>query len=116
MPTLKRVIGLITPYWKHVALSAFCMVMFALLSGALIWMIGPLLKTLFVAGGEAAATRLPDAAQSSNQIVSSVTGFVDGIKASLQGFIDSLIVGATPLLTLKNLCILVVIIAVARAT
>jgi len=114
MPTLRRVISQIAPYWKHVTLSAFCMVMFALLSGALIWMIGPLLRTLFVTGGES-AEKIPEISQSADGFVNNVTGFVDGIKAGLQGFIDGLIVDATPILTLKNICILVVIIAVAKA-
>ncbi|MBU1320280.1 MAG: ABC transporter ATP-binding protein/permease [candidate division Zixibacteria bacterium] len=114
MPTLRRVIRQVSPYWKHVSLSAFCMVMFALLSGALIWMIGPLLRTLFVAGVES-TENMPEISQSANGFANNVTGLVESVKVGLQGFIDSLIVDATPLLTLKNLCIVVVTIAVAKA-
>jgi subfamily B ATP-binding cassette protein MsbA len=94
------------------------MVMFALLSGALIWMIGPLLRTLFLAGGGdggVTAASLPDASASSSGIVQGVTGFIEGIKDSLQGMVDSIILGSSPLMTLRNLCIAVVILAVAKA-
>ncbi len=92
------------------------MVMFALLSGALIWMIGPLLRTLFIGGGaENPDTVGINTAASSNAVVNSVTNFITSIKVSLQGFIDSLILDPSSLVTLKNLCTLVVILAVAKA-
>ncbi len=119
MPTFRRVLSLIVPYWKHVALSAFCMVMFALLSGALIWMIGPLLNTLFTSDSNPQAilnTVQPDvAAETSSGLVRSISDFVGGIKSWLQGLVDKIIVGPTSLDTLRSLCTAVLILAVAKA-
>ena len=120
MPTLRRVIGLLAPYWKHVSLSAICMVIFSLLSGALIWMIGPLLKTLFDPGGSTSSDLVPDVAvdaatDTSSGVVSGISSFIGGIKESLQGFVNDLIFDATPFLTLKNLCIALVVIAIGKA-
>jgi subfamily B ATP-binding cassette protein MsbA len=91
------------------------MVMFALLSGALIWMIGPLLRTLFIGGVEEIDASAIDPASSSSEVVSGITDFVSGIKESLQGLVDSLILDPSSLVTLKNLCIVVVCLAVAKA-
>lgn len=118
MPTLRRVIQLIAPYWKHVILSAFCMIMFALLSGAIIWMIGPLLQTLFLGAGDSSAEAggvLPDPSSSSSGVVSDISDFISGIKDWIQGSVDGVIQGETPLVTLKNLCIVVLIMALAKS-
>ncbi len=45
-----RTLGLIRPYWRHVALSVVFTVLFTLLSGVGIWMISPFLDTLFREG------------------------------------------------------------------
>ena len=121
MPTLRRAIGLVTPYWKHLILSALCMVMFAILSGALIWMIGPLLKTLFLGTAESSAElinstgALPEGGSSSSGIIGSINDFIAGLRGSIQGFVDGLIQDDTPLLTLKNLCIVILFIAIAKS-
>ncbi len=121
MPSLRRVISFLKPYWKHVVLSALCMVIFALLSGALIWMIGPLLKTLFLGEADTAVSMLntPDAlasgADAGDGIVREINNFIHGIKESMQSGVNSLIEGETSLLTLRNLCIVVLIIALAKS-
>jgi len=121
MPSLRRVVSFLKPYWKHVVLSAFCMVMFALLSGALIWMIGPLLKTLFLGDAVTGVAMLDtqDAVgtgvESSSGIIKEINDFIYGIKEAMQNGVDSLIEGDNPLLTLRNLCILVLVIALAKS-
>jgi subfamily B ATP-binding cassette protein MsbA len=94
--------------------------MFAVLSGALIWMIGPLLKTLFLGTAESSAElinssgALPEG-ESSGGIIGSINDFIGGLRGSIQGFVDGLIQDDTPLLTLKNLCIVVFFIAIAKS-
>lgn len=121
MPSLKRVISFLKPYWKRVVLSAICMAMFALLSGALIWMIGPLLKTLFLgeADTEVAMLDTPDAlaagADAGDGLVKEINDFIHGIKGAMQSGVNSLIEGETPLLTLRNLCVVILIIALTKS-
>lgn len=48
MKYYRRGLRYLKPYWKHTVVSIISMVIFASLSGALIWMVGPLAGTLFV--------------------------------------------------------------------
>ena len=43
----RKILNYLLPYWKYMLVSAISMIIFALLSGAMIWLLGPLMGTLF---------------------------------------------------------------------
>lgn len=51
MKTYYRVLSYIKPYWKHLTISVFCSMLYAMLSGATIYLTIPLLESLFEKDG-----------------------------------------------------------------
>ncbi len=47
MSLLRRTFSYLKPYWRHIVISSLSAALYALLSGLLIWLAGPLLMTLF---------------------------------------------------------------------
>jgi subfamily B ATP-binding cassette protein MsbA len=65
-----RLLPHLRPFFKHLFFSVFFSILFALFSAALVWLLGPLVKTLFVSGaaGPAPEQSFPDAAGAMGQI------------------------------------------------
>ncbi len=113
---------LIRPYWMRLVISSLSAMMYAVLSGALIWMIGPLLGTLFSTGegGLSDLARLaeptaqvetiadPDAAKT---LLQTILDTPEKIKIWIKEQVNSLIVRETKPDTLLRICWATLIIA-----
>ncbi|MFH1699253.1 MAG: ABC transporter ATP-binding protein [Candidatus Zixiibacteriota bacterium] len=116
---------LIRPYWFRLIVSSLSAMMFAVLSGALIWMIGPLLGTLFSAdGGDLtglSGLTTPPAIIESVENPETAKGFIDKIletpeeiKIWIKAQIDSVIVRPDKTDTLVRICWVTLLIAVSK--
>jgi ABC-type multidrug transport system fused ATPase/permease subunit len=131
-----RTFSALKPYWKHLLTASSSAAFHAVFSGLMIWMIGPLLMTLFQVGTLPGVGTLPtETYQQAAPVpgepvpgepvpgepvseVSSVAvdaeGWLYQMKAVLKGWIDSLVTGDTRNDTLVNFCILILVIALVK--
>jgi len=117
----RKIIAYLFPYWKHLLISMISMIIFALLSGAMIWLLGPLMATLF--GQEAGLTALDSNMSSTVQTEQTsdqsdgqrLIGGFERFREGLKNFVNSLIIADTKHNTLKNLCIAIILIALGKS-
>lgn len=109
--------------------SSVSMILFALLSGALIWLIGPLMSTLFEYNSPFGVTQtiqqtpppqqLEQSSQSQQAEQASegqrIVGGFEKLRESMKNFVNSLIISNTKTKTLRNLCIAVFLIAIGKS-
>lgn len=111
-----RVVAYIKPYWKHLAISVICTVLFTAFSGATVWMLTPLMKTLFTSE---AATSLPQGADGGTQksAIEELSGQPLGL-AKLKGLFKAktyaLLVSESKLDSLKRLCLAILLVIFLR--
>jgi len=103
---LKRFLSYIRPYALSLAVSVAATLVYVLLSAALIWLIGPLVNTLFGGQGGAwgAVTSGADA----------VGGQWTNIKELLTSWLDRLVRQGDALSTLVRLCWIIVVISLLK--
>jgi subfamily B ATP-binding cassette protein MsbA len=96
------------------------MILFALLSGALVWLIGPLMATLFEydsmhMGVE--QVKADDSADSGKKSGDGqiIIGGVERLREKIKVNINALIVSDTKTKTLRNLCLVLLLIALAKS-
>jgi len=104
MPVFRRLLNYVRPYTKHLAVALVCLVGYTSFSGAMLYMVKPLFKYLFA--GQAAMMAPP--------VESAQTGLFDAMKARLDSFIDGLIAAPTMMGTLEHICILIVVVTLAK--
>ncbi len=118
MNLYRRTFSVLKPYWKQLLTASTSAALYALLSGLLVWMLGPLLMVLFqVDSAIPGMSSLSDAAPA----VPAATGFVDnisawfaGVREALRGWIDSLVTADSRSAMLVNFCILAMVVVVAK--
>lgn len=121
MSLYRRVIDYLLPYWKHILLSAFSMFFFALLSGALVWLMGPLMSTLFetdnyaMVSGEAVPADTASGASGDFSEGQKIASGFDSLRERMKEFVNSLIIADSKIDTLANLCVAVVLIALFKS-
>ncbi len=101
-------------------ISAVSMIIFALLSGALIWLIGPLMGTLFGSGSGYGITEQVEqvSPDQENADISEGQRIVSGfakLRESIKEFVNDLVIADTKIGTLQNLCIVIVFIALGKS-
>jgi len=102
---LKRFFKYIRPYAPQLAASVTATMVYVVLSAALIWMIGPLIKTLF--GGEQVwGAAVPDGG--------SVGGSWESIKTWVQTWLERLVRRDDPLSTLVRVCWIVIALSLIK--
>ncbi len=115
-----RSFSYLRPYVGKLIVASISAALFALFSGLLVWMVGPLLTTLFntselslfgMENPSAVAPAVPGS-DSTGVVVplGGFTGAVAGIKESMKGWIDSLVGGGDRQNTLVMFCVLILII------
>jgi subfamily B ATP-binding cassette protein MsbA len=125
MKLLLRTFSFLKPYYKQLITASLSAALHAVLSGALVWMVGPLLMTLFevdnLPGGTTATEQVapltPGAEGMTPEADSgaqSLTGAVGSLKQTMKGWIDSLVEAPTRQQTLFNFCLWIVILVVGR--
>ncbi|KAB2844125.1 MAG: ABC transporter ATP-binding protein, partial [Melioribacteraceae bacterium] len=84
MKTYFKILDYVKPYWKHLGISIFCTILYALLNGASVYLTIPLLETLFNKGSVAQTTELNSADTPQNivpeELNETITSFTDDIK------------------------------------
>ncbi|MEW5700808.1 MAG: ABC transporter ATP-binding protein [Candidatus Zixiibacteriota bacterium] len=106
---LLRFLAYARPYWRHLLVSMLATVCFVILSAALIWLVGPLVGTLFgthvsVPGGIA----LPASGLGGSE------GVLARIKAAVLGWMHDLVVRPDPVATLARLCAAILMISLLK--
>jgi subfamily B ATP-binding cassette protein MsbA len=101
-----RVVAYIRPYWRHLAVSIICTVLFTLFSGAAVWMLTPLMRAVFLSEqASLPAQELEDGAKET--AVERLSGRDLGLakmKSLMKAKTYALLVGQNKLDTLKRLC------------
>ncbi|HSG98876.1 MAG TPA: ABC transporter transmembrane domain-containing protein, partial [candidate division Zixibacteria bacterium] len=107
-----RTLAFIRPYWGRLFAASTSAMLYSFLSALMIWMIGPLLMTLFnlssmqLSGadqGAALETVAPEA-------VGALTAFKESLKAAVNGLVQ----GDSNADTLLNFCLLVLIVVILK--
>ena len=80
MKTYFRILKFVKPYWKHLTASVFCTILFALLSGASVYLSIPLLETLFQESSGDILQTIPAVQDSGG---SAFDWFTDGVESIL---------------------------------
>ncbi len=118
MNLYKRTITAIIPFWKQLLTASLSAAIHAILSGMLVWMVGPLLMTLFQVGGVEnqvdSVIEQPLDPSATSEIVKDLTGSVDTFKEVMKNWINELVLSDTRQNTLIKFCWLIMIIVVGK--
>ncbi len=120
-----RTFSAIKPYWKHLVTASSSAAIHAVFDGVLIWMIGPLLMTLFQVSTsdimgtapvevEQHAEQIPGVAGELGGVVEETAGGLYAVKDAFKDWIDQLVQGADRTDTLFNFCALILIVSLTK--
>jgi ABC-type multidrug transport system fused ATPase/permease subunit len=118
----KRTFGAIKPYWKQLAVASASAALHALFSGLLVWMVGPLLTTLFQVqdvtgfmGGQHTEVVAPSVpGTQSGGFLGGVSQKAAEIKDAMKGWVDSLVAADTRSGMLLKFCIVIIVVVLAK--
>jgi subfamily B ATP-binding cassette protein MsbA len=100
MTTPQRVFHYVRPYWRQLALSVVCSIFFSVFSGVSLYLIIPLLETLFTGGtGPAVATATG---------TSLVPGWAAAVKETVTLWFQGIVFTGDPSRSLLNICFIIV--------
>lgn len=112
MNLYRRTFSVLVPYWRQLTVASLSAALNALLSGLLIWMVGPLLNTLFKVGGIGdVSTGSADA--STDPLGEMAKGF-DSIKEVMKAWVDSLVQAESASQMLFNFCVLIMVVVILK--
>ena len=124
MNLYRRTFSVLKFFWKQLATASVSAALYAIFSGLLIWMAGPLLMTLFqveqIPGLPQTQVEIhrsvdQDAqADSSKDVASQVTGGVVGLKETMKGWVNNLVAAETRLDTLYRFCWAILIVVLLK--
>ncbi|HVP07438.1 MAG TPA: ABC transporter ATP-binding protein [Candidatus Acidoferrum sp.] len=123
MNVYRRTFGAIKPYWKQLVIASLSAALHALFSGLLVWLVGPLMSTLFqvqdVSGLLGSQTPSATVAPSvpgatSGGFFASVSQKAGEIKEGMKGWVDSLVAGHDRSAMLVNFCVIILIVVLAK--
>ncbi len=117
MSLLGRTFSVLTGYWKQLAIASISAALHALFSGLLVWMIGPLMATLFELENSSlmsspdndtqhSAPALPGGGEIDQQLGTAFSGF----RESMKGWVGNLVESSSRQGTLINFCWLIMIV------
>ncbi|MCB2201499.1 ABC transporter ATP-binding protein/permease [bacterium] len=121
MGLYRRTFSSLRPYWKQLLIASIGAALYALLSGLLVWMAGPLLTTLFnvdptsmLSGAAESSSVTETVTQTAQNVVGDVQGGLEGIRETLKSWVESLVMEETRVDTLFRFCVIILIIVVIR--
>lgn len=121
MGLYRRTFSSLRPYWKQLLIASIGAALYALLSGLLVWMAGPLLTTLFnvdptsmLSGAAESSSVTETVTQTAKNVVGDVQGGLEGIRETLKGWVERLVMEETRVDTLFRFCVIILIIVVIR--
>ena len=112
MSLFLRVVAYVRPYWRHLVISTVCTILFTLLSGATVWLLTPLMKTVFIPD-EAASPSREVVETVRPTVVEELPGYtlkLAELKDSLKTWTYSLLIGKSKLESLKRLCLAILLV------
>jgi subfamily B ATP-binding cassette protein MsbA len=110
MSLFLRVVAYIKPYWKHLVISILCTFLFTLLSGATVWLLTPLMKTVFLAGEVSTGSEALKAKATDSALES-----LARLKTYVKSKTYALFAGQNRLDSLKRLCIAILLVIFLKA-
>ena len=125
MNLYRRTFSVLTPYWKQLITASLSAALHALLSGLLVWMVGPLMMTLFqgvelplisseTTQVQSGAPDAGDPTDNGSGAVDELSSTVSGMKHSMKSLIDGLVTTGNRQDTLLNFCWLILIVVIAK--
>jgi subfamily B ATP-binding cassette protein MsbA len=103
--TYIKILGFVKPYWKHVIITFVFTILFALMSGASVYLTIPLLSTLFQESKIEQTNVPPDA----DMTTSILPEWIQNIKEDIEVSFDNYILSGDKVDVLINICILIII-------
>lgn len=121
MNIYKRTFGAIKPYWKQLLIASVSAALNAVFSGLLVWMVGPLMSTLFqvqdVTGMMGQRTEMVAPAVPGVRgegLWAGISKKAAKVKESMKGWVDSLVAGQSRSQMLVKFCIVILIVVLAK--
>jgi subfamily B ATP-binding cassette protein MsbA len=108
MNIYRRTFSALKPYWKHLVLSTSGAAFYALLSGVLVWMAGPLLTTLFQVDS------IPLMQDSVSGSGADAGGTLGSAREYLKYVVDQIVFDPDRQKMLVNFCIAIIIVVIVR--
>ncbi len=112
MSLFLRVAAYIRPYWKHLSVAVICTILFTVFSGATVWLLTPLMKTVFTSDVVTTTNEGVDES-SPESTIEGLSGQAPGLarlKDLFQARTYSLLIGKSKLDSLKRLCFAILLI------
>lgn len=97
--TYRRILRYVRPYWKHLSVSVVCTVLFSLFSGVSIYLVIPLLDTLFYQQGAAEVVQSVPGPQ--------LPGWFDSLKETVSQSFNAFVFVGSQLDALLRICVIV---------
>jgi len=104
--TYLRILSFVKPYWKHVVISIVFSILYAILSGASIYLMIPLLDTLFQ---ESTSTQVELENSSLDGTSATIPDWLINIKEDFISWFNNYILSGDKIDILINICILIII-------
>lgn len=115
-----RTFSALKPYWKHLVTASSSAAMHSILAGVMLWMIGPLLMTLFEVqglpgmGDQGVVVQQQVETAPADSTPQDAQDWVYKLKHGVKGWIDGIVVGETRTATLLNFTLLILFVAIAK--
>jgi len=104
--TYLRILSFVKPYWKHVVISIAFSILYAILSGASIYLMIPLLDTLFQ---ESASTQMELESSSLDGTSAAIPDWLINVKEDFVLWFNNYILSGDKVDILTNICILIIL-------
>ena len=110
MNLYRRTFSALKPHWKRLVLASISSSLSSLFAALMVWMVGPLMSTLFQPG---VTTSASDPAALFGEIAGA-QGQVGDLKDKLKGFVDLIVGAPTRQDTLLNFCIAILVVVLLK--
>lgn len=107
MSTYIKILGFVKPYWKHVVITFSFTVLYAIMSGASIYLTIPLLSTIFQENRtEQVTNNVPSDLETSSGIL---PGWIQDIKEDITTSFNNYVLSGEKVDVLAKICVLIII-------
>jgi ABC-type multidrug transport system fused ATPase/permease subunit len=118
----RRTFGAIKPFWKQLTIASFSAAMHAVFSGLLVWMVGPLLSTLFqvqdmsgLMGGQRTETVAPAVpGVPAEGFLADVSRKAAEVKEAMNGWVNGLVSAGSRTDMLFRFCVVILVVVLAK--
>ena len=107
MKTYRRIIDYVLPYWKRLIIIFFLSVFYAVMNGLSIYLVIPLLDTLFQEGG---AKQTTETSQQIEKASSWLPGFINDFKDSVSDWFTNFVYQGDKIDILLKICFVILIV------